>query len=104
MNISNVVKKTVMTAALAAGFTVAAGVAHAQIYVTTAPPAAVVETRPAAPQPTYVWQPGYQKWDGNTYTWQQGTWVAPPRERAVWVPGRWKHDHKGYYWVEGQWR
>ena len=104
MNFSHAVKNTALSVALAAGFTIAGGVAHAQIYVTTAPPAAVVETRPAPPDQTYVWQPGYQKWDGDHYTWVPGQWVAPPRERATWVPGHWNHDRKGYYWVEGSWR
>jgi hypothetical protein len=76
----------------------------ADIVVKIAPPAAVVETRGAAPGPGYVWIGGYQRWDGNAYVWVPGRWETPPRAGARWVAHRWVHRGGGYVFVEGHWR
>jgi hypothetical protein len=78
--------------------------AAARVYVRVGPPAPIVEVRPVAPGPRYVWVEGYHRWDGRAYAWVPGRWVLPPRARAVWVPGRWVHEKRGYYWVGGHWR
>ena len=78
--------------------------ASTRVYVRVGPPAPIVEVRPVAPGPRYVWVNGYHRWDGRAYAWVPGKWVLPPRARAVWVPGRWVHASRGYYWVDGRWR
>jgi hypothetical protein len=82
-----------------------AGVAAAQtVYVRVAPPPVVVQTRPVAPGPRYVWEPGYQSWNGRAYVWAPGRWALPPRPGVVWVPGHWVHGPRGWFWVGGHWR
>jgi WXXGXW repeat (2 copies) len=78
--------------------------ASTRVFVRVGPPAPIVEVRPVAPGPRYVWVEGYHRWDGRAYAWMPGRWVVPPRARAVWVPGRWVHEKRGYYWVDGHWR
>jgi WXXGXW repeat (2 copies) len=78
--------------------------AKARVYVSVAPPAAVVETPGTAPAAGYVWTPGYYRWDGNNYVWTGGVWVVPPHRHAHWVAGRWVHHHHQYYFQEGYWR
>jgi hypothetical protein len=78
--------------------------ASTRVYVRVGPPAPIVEVRPVAPGPRYVWVNGYHRWDGRAYVWVPGKWAVPPRARAVWVPGRWVHEKRGYYWVDGHWR
>ena len=80
------------------------GSAMAEVVVRVAPPAAVVETRPAAPGPGYVWINGYQSWNGSAYAWVPGRWERPPRAHARWVAHRWVHRHGGWVMVEGHWR
>jgi hypothetical protein len=74
------------------------------VVVKVAPPAEVVETRPASPGPNYVWIGGYQKWDGNAYAWVPGRWEVPPHPGARWVAHRWVRRHGGWVFVEGRWR
>lgn len=85
-------------------FGLAAGAAHAQVYVRIGPPPRVVERRPPPPQPGWAWRAGYHRWDGARYVWVPGAWMAPPRPRAYWVPGHWVNTPRGYYWREGFWR
>jgi hypothetical protein len=88
---------------VAAGMLAISGIA-AEIVVKVGPPAAVVETRVAAPGPDYVWIKGYHRWDGNAYVWVPGEWRQPPRPHARWVDHRWEHRKDGYVFVEGHWR
>jgi hypothetical protein len=60
-----------------------------------APPAPIVETRPAPPQVTYIWVGGYWWWGDWGWTWVPGYW-APPRRGFVWVGG-------GWYWYSSMW-
>lgn len=78
--------------------------AFAQVYVRVAPPPPIVEHRPVAPGPRYVWIGGFQRWNGRAYVWVPGRWVLPPRPHAVWVPGHWRMTPRGYRWVRGHWR
>ncbi len=88
-----------------ASVVMAAGTAmNAQVVVRVGPPAPIVETRPVAPGPGYVWTPGYHRWDGNRYVWAPGAYVLPPRPHAVWVPHRYVRRGGGYVLVEGHWR
>jgi hypothetical protein len=82
-----------------------AGIAAAQrVYVRVGPPPVVVERRPVRPGPLYVWEPGYQNWNGSAYVWAPGSWALPPRRGGVWIAGRWVHGRRGWYWVGGHWR
>jgi hypothetical protein len=82
---------------------VPAAQAGARVFVGIGPPALIVETRPPAPYPTYVWRTGYHRWVGGQYVWAGGAWVRPPYRGAVWVPGRWDHERRGYFWRAGRW-
>ncbi len=81
-----------------------ASAVYAEVVVRVAPPAAIVETRPAAPGAGYVWVPGYHQWDGARYNWTAGTWVQAPHPGARWVAHRWVRRHGGWVLVEGHWR
>ncbi len=58
------------TLLLAAGLCFTAGAA--EVFVTVAPPHAVVEKRPARPGREYVWVNGYHNWDGHAHVWVAG--------------------------------
>jgi hypothetical protein len=88
-------------------FGIALGLGSAQaadVVVKVAPPAAIVETRGAAPSPQHVWIAGYHRWDGKAYVWTPGRWEVPPRPHAVWVAPRWVHKGDGYVFVDGRWK
>jgi hypothetical protein len=72
-------------------------------YVTIAPPASRTEIVPAAPGPQYVWDPGRWAWNGASYEWVAGQYVARPRAEAVWVAGHWANGPNGWIWEEGRW-
>lgn len=95
-------RKSLMGLAFASALTL--GTAMAEVVVRVAPPAAVVETRPAAPGAGYVWINGYQNWNGSAYVWVPGRWELPPHPHARWVAHRWVHRGGGYVMVEGHWR
>lgn len=90
-----------LAASLATG---CATTTRGQVYVRTAPPPVVVETRVVSPGPGYVWIAGYHRWDGRNYAWVPGHYERAPRDRAHWVPGKWVHDRHGWYYVDGRWR
>jgi hypothetical protein len=89
---------------LAAAALLATGSAFAQTVIRVAPPAPVVEVRPVAPGPRYVWTGGYYRWYGGRYIWAPGRWVYPPRAGVVWVPGHWTARQGGWVWISGHWR
>ena len=95
-------RKTILSAI--AGGLMAISAMGAEVIVQVAPPRAVVETRGRAPQPGYVYQRGYHRWDGHAHVWVPGVWVAPPRPLARWVDLRWEHRGNNYVFVEGHWR
>ena len=86
------------------GVLLGAGTMCAEVIVRVAPPAAIVETRPAAPGAGYVWIGGYHKYENNAYVWVPGRWELPPRPHARWVAHRWVRRHGGWVLVEGHWR
>lgn len=86
----------------ASALTFSAGAA--EVIVRVAPPAAIVETRPAAPGAGYVWIGGYHRWNGTAYAWVPGKWELPPRPHARWVAHRWVKRGGGWVFVEGRWR
>lgn len=92
-------------AAMLAGALGSSPAVAARIYVTVAPPAPIVEVRPAIPSPRHVWIEGYHSWNGTAYVWVPGRWELPPRHRGRWVPGHWRHEGRhGWYWIPGHWR
>jgi hypothetical protein len=95
-------KKLLISSAF--GLLLTAGTMCAEVVVRVGPPAAIVETRPAAPGPNYVWIGGYHRWDGNAYAWVPGRWDVPPRAHARWVAHHWVKRHGGWVLVEGRWR
>ncbi|MGA8534478.1 MAG: hypothetical protein WB615_10260 [Candidatus Tumulicola sp.] len=72
----------------------------AYVYVSTSPPAAIVETVPASPGAGYAWVPGYYQWNGSRYVWVHGHYA---HHAGRWCGGHWRHEHRGYYWVNGYW-
>jgi WXXGXW repeat (2 copies) len=95
-------KKSLITSAL--GLFLAIGAANAEVVIRVGPPAPIVEHRPVAPGPGYVWTGGYHRWDGRAYVWTPGAWVVAPRPHAVWVAPHYVHRNGGYVFVEGHWR
>ncbi len=73
------------------------------VYVRIAPPAPIVEVRPSAPRPGYVWHDGHFRWNGHRYVWMRGRWTRAPYRNARWTSGRWSHAHRGWHWVPGHW-
>jgi len=97
-------RNALITAAIAGMLTAGMSFAKVSFYVGVAPPAPIVETRPPAPGPGYVWTPGYYRWSGNSYAWTNGLWVHPPHHRHHYVAGAWVHRHSGWYFRPGYWR
>ena len=73
------------------------------VVAPSAPPAALVEVIPYAPDPTYVWAPGYYTWNGG-WVWVGGRYIVRPRPGVVWVGGHWGRHGRGYVWIGGGWR
>ena len=98
-------RKQLLTAALATGLMFGlASAAAAQVFVPMGPPPVRRQAIPRRPHPGWVWQPGFQRWDGRSYIWMPGVWMAPPRRGAIWVPGRWRSTRRGWVWAPGRWR
>jgi hypothetical protein len=95
------IKQLLAVAVVASGIFFASSPAQAAVvYVTTAPPVAIVERVPARPGPGYAWVPGHYRWNGSTYVWMHGHYE---RHAGSWCNGHWAHTSHGYYWVEGHW-
>lgn len=64
-----------------------------------------VEIVPAQPRPGAVWVDGTWQWDGRRYTWQPGSWVAPPAGavHARWVVVRRTEDGQLFF-APSSWR
>jgi hypothetical protein len=69
------------------------------------PPALPVYVQPIAPDPGYIWTPGYWAWDPvyANYYWVPGAWVMPPAIGLLWTPGWWGVVDGGYRWHAGYW-
>ena len=69
-----------------------------------APPAPLTEERPASPESSDVWIPGYWWWSAplNRYVWVGGAWRHPPPSQ-VWFPGSWRLVSGRYVWAPGYW-
>ena len=110
---SKVISRSLATAILAAAF---AGSTDAQLppppplpdeirptIVEIAPPPLRAETVVARPEPGVVWARGYWDWDGNSWAWIPGRWVAAPVARATWVSARYTRVSSGWEYVPAHW-
>ena len=114
--------RTIHFAVPVLGLLATASIAHAQVQIIqpapmpastvvvapTAPPPPQVETIPppptVGPQSMY-WRPGHWMWNGATWAWGPGQYVARPQPTAVWSPGHWEQQPTGgYVWVDGHWQ
>jgi len=68
-----------------------------------APPPLPEYDQPAAPDPNYLWTPGYWGWGDNGYYWVPGEWVPPPYYGALWTPPYWGWCSVHYCFHRGYW-
>jgi hypothetical protein len=54
---------------------------------TAPPPPLPVYEQPPAPDPNYLWTPGYWAFGPGGYYWVPGAWCAAPYTGAPWTPG-----------------
>jgi len=74
------------------------------VDVDTEPPAPLVETVPASPDPAFVWIGGAWIWGGGGWHWQGGHYERPPHPGAIWVPHRYENRNGRRVFVRGGWR
>jgi len=67
------------------------------------PPALPTYEQPAAPEPGYIWTPGYWSYTPQGYYWVPGAWTQPPYTGALWTPGYWGGYGGGYRFHHGFW-
>jgi hypothetical protein len=67
------------------------------------PPALPVYVQPVAPEPNYIWTPGYWSYAPLGYYWVPGAWVAAPYDGALWTPGYWGFYGSRYRFYRGYW-
>lgn len=72
-----------------------------EVVVATAPPAPLVEVRPAGPA-NGVWIPGFWHWNGSRHVWVGGRWSAP-KPGMRWEPDHWEHRGNQWALVHGRW-
>ena len=78
------------------------GIAHAQPGPPPnryPPPPPRREERVPPPRRGHYWQPGHWRWNGSTYVWAGGYWVAGPMRRGHYVHGRWAWAPGRRQWV-----
>jgi hypothetical protein len=68
-----------------------------------APPPLPYYEQPPAPDPDYLWTPGYWAWGPGGYYWVPGCWVAAPYTGALWTPGYWGFVGTRYRFHHGFW-
>jgi hypothetical protein len=73
------------------------------VTVGVAPPPLPVYTIPVAPEPNYMYTPGYWGWGAAGYYWIPGVWVAAPAPGQYWTPGYWGSYGGAYRWNAGYW-
>jgi hypothetical protein len=67
------------------------------------PPPLPQYEQPPAPDPDYLWTPGYWAWSPMGYYWVPGCWVAAPYAGALWTPGYWGFVGERYRFHHGFW-
>jgi hypothetical protein len=94
-------KALILSLSIAGGALLAPVIAWAEIDITVAPPAALVEVGPA-PRPGFVWAPGYWGGRGGAHVWVGGRWIAE-RPGRHWVPDHWEQHGDRWHYREGYW-
>jgi len=72
-------------------------------YANQPPPQLPEYDQPPAPDPNYMWTPGYWAWGDGGYYWVPGAWVAPPYYGALWTPPYWGYYGGRYGFHRGYW-
>jgi hypothetical protein len=67
------------------------------------PPQLPTYDQPEAPEPDYLWTPGYWAWAPVGYYWVPGVWCAAPYRGALWTPGYWYFYGNRYRFHRGFW-
>ena len=68
-----------------------------------APPPLPEYDQPPAPDPNYLWTPGYWAWGDSGYYWVPGEWCPPPYYGALWTPPYWGYYGNHYMFHRGYW-
>ena len=77
--------------------------AESTITADQAPPALPEYDQPPAPDPNYLWTPGYWGSGDNGYYWVPGVWCPPPYYGALWTPPYWGFYGGRYGFHHGYW-
>ncbi len=72
-------------------------------YTDQAPPPLPEYDQPPAPEPNYLWTPGYWAWGPGGYYWVPGEWCPPPYYGALWTPPYWGFYNGRYGFHRGYW-
>jgi hypothetical protein len=72
-------------------------------YSDQAPPPLPEYDQPEAPDPNYIWTPGYWGWSDGGYYWVPGAWCPPPYYGALWTPPYWGYYNHRYGFHRGYW-
>src|ERR1700733_7849393 len=67
------------------------------------PPPLPEYDQPPAPDPDYLWTPGYWAWGSGGYYWGSDSWVQIPYSGALWTPGYWGFVGGFYRFHRGYW-
>ncbi len=74
------------------------------ITVSFGPPPIPYYVQPPAPDPNYIWSPGYWAYDpSDGYYWVPGTWVPAPQYGLYWTPGYWAWNGVAFVFSSGYW-
>ena len=66
------------------------------------PPPPRSETKPASPDPSYVWVAGHYMPVKGEWRWVRGEWAVPATPSSVWIPA--SYDAKEKKWSPGYWQ
>jgi len=72
-------------------------------YAQQAPPPLPDYDQPPAPDPNYIWTPGYWAYGDQGYYWAPGVWCPPPYYGALWTPPYWGFYGGRYGFHHGYW-
>jgi hypothetical protein len=99
----NLMRTALIAVMLAAGASVGASVANAQVSfgIRIGPPPAprVIRVHPPRPGPDYLWVDGYWYPVGGHYQWHEGYWTRAAYEGARWVGPH----YEGGQFFDGYW-
>lgn len=77
--------------------------AYDELEADQPPPELPTYDQPPAPEPNYIWTPGYWGYAPAGYYWVPGVWVAAPWPGALWTPGYWVFLGGHYRFHRGYW-